>query len=72
MKNPLLSDPSVLSHFDQLDDDSKAALKAFCAWLYEYSRQMAEKSWKRSKAPMAMYWKCVAAWAYHIKRAIKV
>lgn len=31
----------------------------------------AEKCWKKHKAPMATYWKCVAVYAGHIARAIR-
>lgn len=72
MKNPILSDPEIVSAFNSLDTESRKALKSFCAWLYEHSKKKADESWAKSKAPMAVYWKAVAAWAYHIKGAIKV
>lgn len=70
MKNPLLTDPNVRRRFDALPPDARAALKDFCGWLYLYARENAETSWQRSKAPMAVYWKAVAAWSYHLRRVL--
>lgn len=34
-------------------------------------RGRAQKSWKRNKGPMALYWKCVGVYAGHLYRAIR-
>ncbi|GIV82746.1 MAG: hypothetical protein KatS3mg051_2100 [Anaerolineae bacterium] len=70
MKNPVTKSPEILTRFDALPAEARAALKDFCSWLYRHARDEAERSWASSKAPMAVYWKAVAAWAYHISRAI--
>lgn len=70
MKNPLLSDPEVNRRFASLPPEARVALKDFCRWLYGYARDHAERSWRQSKAPMAVYWKAVAAWAYHLSRIL--
>lgn len=70
MRNPILSNAEITERFQSLPPESRAALKDFTCWLYRYARIKADESWKRSKAPMAVYWKAVAAWAYHISRAI--
>lgn len=69
-RNPILADDQVRERFAALPEDSRRALYDFCAWLYEHARERAEQSWRLSKAPMAVYWKAVAAWAYHIRAAI--
>lgn len=72
MKNPLLDDAEASALFSDLSDESKIEIKRFCDWLYKHSRNKAEQCWRSSKAPMAVYWKAVAAWSYHIKRHIKL
>lgn len=71
-RNPALRDPEVRRRWEKLSGEAKKELKWFCRWLYDHARQKAEKSWQKSKAPMAVYWKAVAAWSYHISRAIKI
>ena len=71
-KNPILQEPEIAERFRQLPEPARAALKDFCGWLYLYARERAETAWKQSKAPMAVYWKAVAAWAYHLKRTVKI
>lgn len=71
-KNPLLTNaPEVVARFRALPPEAKDALHGFLCWLYGYARAEAERSWRRSKAPMAVYWKAVAAWAYHTARCIR-
>lgn len=70
-KNPILTNaPEVVARFRALPPEARAALRDFLRWLYPYARAEAERSWRRSKAPMAVYWKAVAAWAYHAARCI--
>lgn len=33
--------------------------------------ERAQKCWKTHKAPMALYWKCVAVYSGHISRALR-
>lgn len=72
MKNPLLNAPEVQERFEALPADSRQALKAFCRWLYLHARAEADRCWNQSKAPLAVYWKAVAAWSYHLSRTIKL
>lgn len=69
-KNPLLRDPEIVRRFQALPDDSREALKEFLSWLYGHSRREAERCWRTSKAPMAVYWKAVSAWSFHIMRIL--
>jgi hypothetical protein len=57
--------------FSSLPPDSKAALKSALYELHKDSLQKANHSWKKHKAPMALYWKVVGVYAGHLSRAIK-
>lgn len=70
-KNPILTDPEVARRFQSLPAEAKAALLEFVAWLYGYAAQQAEQAWHKRKAPMAVYWSAVKAWAFHIRRVVR-
>lgn len=57
--------------FNALPRDSRAALKAALIELRYDSLRRAEHSWRKHKAPMALYWKVVGVYAGHLSRAIK-
>lgn len=57
--------------FQRLPNDSKEALKQALSDLRDYSLVKAEYSWKKHKAPMALYWKCIGVYAGHLMRSIK-
>lgn len=72
-KNPIVQEDSaseVRERFRSLPPEAREALYSFCRWLAGHAREKAERSWQSSKGPMALYWKTVAAWAYHIRRFI--
>lgn len=69
VRNPVLA----LSAFDQvrsLEPDARQALRAVLLDIAADARARAEKCWRTHKAPMALYWKCVAVYAGHIARGI--
>ena len=70
-KNPTLTDPAVVARFRELPPEARAALRQFTAWLYGYAADQAELSWRKKKAPMAVYWSSVKAWAFHLVRVLK-
>lgn len=35
------------------------------------ARGRAEESWRRNKAPMAVYWKAVSVYAGHLRRVVR-
>lgn len=70
-KNPILTDPAVVARFAALPPEARAALLEFTGWLYRYAGQQAELAWSKRKAPMAVYWSAVKAWAFHIRRVVK-
>ena len=65
-KNPILSDPEIASRFQDLPPEARWALREFSRWLYRYAADQAELAWSKKKAPMAVYWSAVNAWAFHI------
>jgi hypothetical protein len=69
VRNPILALPA----FDQvraLTPDARQALRAVLSDIAADARLRAEKCWRTHKAPMALYWKCVAVYSGHIARAI--
>jgi hypothetical protein len=68
-KNPILTDAAVAQRFAGLPPDAKQALYEFARWLYRYAADQAEVAWRKKKAPMAVYWSTVKAWAFHISRS---
>jgi hypothetical protein len=57
--------------FEKLPEDSKVALKQALFDLHHDSLIKANHSWKKHKAPMALYWKVVGVYAGHLARSIK-
>lgn len=71
-KNPILTDPVIISRFTALPPEAREALFEFTGWLYRYAAAQAEIAWRAKKAPMAVYWSAVKAWAFHIRRVVKI
>ncbi len=70
-KNPILTDPVIVARFAALPPEARLALRDFTRWLYRYAAGRAESAWQAKKAPMAVYWSSVKAWAFHLARAMK-
>lgn len=68
VRNPLLALAPAAEQIQALPADSKAALRAMLLAIRTDAQAKAEKSWRTHKAPMALYWKCVAVYAGHIAR----
>lgn len=58
--------------FGALPADSKAALKNALQDLRADALSKANHSWKKHKAPMALYWKVVGVYAGHLAKSIKL
>ena len=69
VRNPVLGLPGFRL-LAALPPDSKAALAAVLLDLETDARAKATKCWNTHKAPMAAYWKAVAVYARHIRRAL--
>lgn len=70
VRNPVLALPAV-ERFKSIDRTALLALAALLLELRGDAAERADKSWRTHKAPMALYWKCVAVYAGHIARALK-
>lgn len=70
IRNPLLQLPSMQA-MRNLPPGSRAALRALLRDIAADARERADKSWRKHKAPMAVYWKVVAVYAGHTARALR-
>jgi hypothetical protein len=69
VRNPLLALPAARKIADS-DAPWRADLRALLLELQADARARAEESWRRHKAPMAVYWKAVAVYAGHLARIL--
>lgn len=69
-RNPLLK-LDAAKKFAELPGESRAALRALLLELSREADAKAQLSWRKHKAPMAMYWKAVAVYSRHIARLLK-
>jgi hypothetical protein len=69
VRNPMLALPSV-QRLASIDPDARAGLIDVLKEVRVDARERAEKCWRTHKAPMALYWKCVAVYAGHLARAL--
>jgi len=67
VRNPLLRLPSAQRIAD-LPPEAREAFQALMQDIRVDARDLAEKCWKKHKAPMAAYWKAVSVYAGHSAR----
>lgn len=70
VRNPLLALPAARALMD-LPPASRAALQVILLDLAAAATWRANESWRRHKAPMAVYWKAVATYARHAARLLR-
>lgn len=70
VRNPMLKLPAI-ARLDELDEQSRAALRAVLMDIRADAQVNAAKCWRTHKAPMAAYWKVVAVYAGHIARTLR-
>jgi hypothetical protein len=70
VRNPLLALPAAQAIAD-LPEPARLALRNLLREISADARVRAEKCWRTHKAPMAVYWKCVAVYANHAQRIAK-
>ena len=70
IRNPLLALPSAEA-MAALPPDAKAALRRLLLDLRCDALARAEKCWRKSKAPMAAYWKATATYEGHAAMLLK-
>lgn len=70
VRNPL-TDLVGFQVIKTLDASTRLYLKAGLDDLRRDAKARADKAWSTGKAPMALYWKCLAVYAGHISRLIR-
>jgi hypothetical protein len=70
VRNPMLL-PGVREAAAQVPPEARAALRTILLELRYDSQKKAAYCWHRHKAPMALYWKCVAVYAGHIAKLFR-
>lgn len=70
VRNPVLALPSAL-RIAALPSAQRAQLAVLLREMSADARQRAQKCWRQNKAPMAVYWKAVGAYATHLHRVIR-
>jgi hypothetical protein len=71
VRNPMLAVPGVREAAASVPAEARAALYAILMALRADCQAKAAESWRKHKAPMALYWKCVAVYAGHIAKLFR-
>lgn len=71
VRNPVMALPSY-ARLAELDANARGVLSDILRDIATDAAARAEQSWRKSKGPMAAYWKAVSVYAKHIKHALKV
>lgn len=64
-RNPLLKLPAS-AKIAALPPETKKVLRELLLELKAHCRENAEVCWRKSKPPMAMYWKAMSVWIGHL------
>ncbi|UWU26007.1 hypothetical protein N2601_32280 (plasmid) [Rhizobium sp. CB3060] len=70
VRNPLLRLPSA-RRIQSLPPEVRRELADLLRELSIDARERAQCSWEKNKAPMAVYWKAVGAYATHLHRVVR-
>jgi hypothetical protein len=70
VRNPVLALPAT-ARLMAMPPEVRQILADWLGELVTDCRARAQKSWRQNKAPMAVYWKVTAVYAYHLRRAIR-
>lgn len=69
VRNPILALPAF-AKVRALPEPTRAHLRELLSDMADDARARADASWRAHKGPMAVYWKAVAVYAGHIRRAL--
>lgn len=69
VRNPVLLLPAA-ARLQELPPDAAAALEGLLRDIAADAAQRAEACWRKSKAPMAAYWKAVGVYSKHAARVV--
>ncbi len=70
VRNPVLALPCA-QRARSMPPEAREWLIAFLTELRRDARERAAKSWRTHKAPLAVYWKCIAVYANHLANALR-
>lgn len=70
VRNPVLGLPATALILE-MPPATRRILADLLADISRDARRRAQESWKRNKAPMAVYWKAVGAYATHLSRVVR-
>ena len=70
VRNPVLGLPAAKLALLELTLDERSRVRRVLIAIRNDARERAQESWRRHKAPMALYWKCVAVYCNHIARVL--
>ncbi|WP_244494024.1 hypothetical protein [Mesorhizobium sp. Root172] len=70
VRNPLLS-LNAAKQLQGLPPDARQALAAMLRDMRDDARRRAQECWRKHKAPMAVYWKCVGVYCNHLYRVVR-
>jgi len=69
-RNPVLALPAA-QRLRELSPETRAIVADLLRDLSGDARARAQKSWRQNKGPMAVYWKAVGAYSYHLYRVFR-
>lgn len=70
VRNPLLALPSA-QRLQQLPPEVRELLRDILMEIRVDANVKAEASWRKSKGPIACYWRAVSTYALHLARALR-
>ncbi len=70
VRNPVLGLPAAKLAMVELTPDERSRLRRVIVAIRDDARHRAQECWRNHKAPMALYWKCVAVYCNHIARVL--
>lgn len=70
VRNPVLGLPDAKQAIDSLTVFERGVVRRILLAIRADAQVRADKCWRTHKAPMALYWKCVAVYTGHIARAL--
>ena len=70
VRNPVLGLRSAKLALVELTPDERSRVRTVMLAIRDDARERSQESWRRHKAPMAVYWKAVGVYANHIARVL--
>jgi hypothetical protein len=70
VRNPVLALPAAKLAMVELTPDERGRIRLVFLAIRDDARSRAAECWRKHKAPMAVYWKCVGVYANHIARVL--